>query len=88
MQITDSTINIIDMNGKLVISKPTQVSLCSVNLFSGQMLVATRSKLVYLKTDGSSLETIAELDFPQDISCLDLALIGRFFNVIILNLKH
>jgi hypothetical protein len=78
LQITESSINLVDKNQRPLVSQPIQVSLCSVNLHSGQILLATRSKLIYIQTDGQTLQTVAEKEFKCDISCLDLALIGEF----------
>jgi DNA damage-binding protein 1 len=77
LQITESTINLIGVDGKLITSTKTPVSLCSVNVYSGQILFATRSKLVYMRTDGLTLNVVAEMDFNEDISCIDLAMIGK-----------
>lgn len=77
LQITESSINLIDKDCNLLTSLNIQVSLCSVNIFSGQILLAIRNKLIYMQTHESTFQNMAELEFPRDISCIDLALIGN-----------
>ncbi|KAI6221851.1 DNA damage-binding protein 1 [Aphelenchoides fujianensis] len=77
LQITNSSVNLISKDRKAVCSEARTVSMCAVNVHSGQILLANGHQLAYVETDGQSLRTIAEHTFARDISCLDLATVDE-----------
>ncbi|KAI6206956.1 hypothetical protein M3Y94_00974300 [Aphelenchoides besseyi] len=77
LQITTSAVNIVSQTRTSLYKERGRVTICAVNPYSGQILLATGEKLVYAQSDGTKIQTIAVHEFETEISCIDLSTIDE-----------
>ncbi|CAD5226395.1 unnamed protein product [Bursaphelenchus xylophilus] len=74
IQIFEDTLNLIGRDGSCLCKEPFEdLTLCDVNLRSGQVLVSSRNTLFYYKVENNKFSKVSSVDCERQISCLALS---------------
>lgn len=56
---------------------PKKISLCSVNLFSGQIILTSGSEIFYILITDDKINLIGHISCENEISCVDISPISK-----------